>query len=171
MIAILGPISFQLIDSVSNIFRYDGVIKWKHSPLYWLSVGGIHRSPVNSPQKGQWRGALVFYLIWAWTNGSVNNRDAGDLRRHRDHYEVTVMRSHNNEPTLVLWHLKLPKTRSCVQRLARESRNENINDPLCWSTAMGRFTSQKANNMRSVLTHCGLMTPYGDRDLGQHWLR
>ena len=21
------------------------------------------------------------------------------------------------------------------------------------------------------LTHCGLVTPYGDRDLGQHWLR
>ena len=21
------------------------------------------------------------------------------------------------------------------------------------------------------LTHCGLMTPYGDKDLGQHWLR
>ena len=21
------------------------------------------------------------------------------------------------------------------------------------------------------LTHCGLMMPYGDRDLGQHWLR
>ena len=23
----------------------------------------------------------------------------------------------------------------------------------------------------SVLTHCGLVTPYGDRDLGQHWHR
>ena len=22
----------------------------------------------------------------------------------------------------------------------------------------------------SLLTHCGLVTPYGDRDLGQHWL-
>ena len=22
-----------------------------------------------------------------------------------------------------------------------------------------------------ILTHCGLVTPYGDRDLGQHWLR
>ena len=26
-------------------------------------------------------------------------------------------------------------------------------------------------NMTSPLTHCGLMTPYGDIDLGQHWLR
>ena len=40
---------------------------------------GNHRSPVNSPHKGQWRGALMFSLICAWTNGWVNNRNAGDL--------------------------------------------------------------------------------------------
>ena len=28
-------------------------------------------------------------LICAWINGWVNNRDAGDLRRHRNHYDVT----------------------------------------------------------------------------------
>ena len=55
------------------------------------SVRGIHRWPVNSPHKGQRRGALVFSLICAWMNGWVNNRMAGDLRRHRGHYEVTVM--------------------------------------------------------------------------------
>ena len=47
---------------------------------------GIHRSPVNSPHKGQWRGALRFSLIRAWTNSWVNNRDANDLKRHRAHY-------------------------------------------------------------------------------------
>ena len=41
--------------------------------------------------KGQWRGTLMFSLICAWTNGRVNNRDTGDLRRHRAHYDVTVM--------------------------------------------------------------------------------
>ena len=30
-------------------------------------------------------------LICAWINGCVNNREAGDLRRHRVHYDVTVM--------------------------------------------------------------------------------
>ena len=34
---------------------------------------------------------LLFCLICAWTNGWVNNRDAGDLRRHRAHYDITVM--------------------------------------------------------------------------------
>ena len=38
------------------------VIKWKHFPRYWPFVRGIHRSPVNSPHKGQWRGVLIFYF-------------------------------------------------------------------------------------------------------------
>ena len=70
---------------------HDDVIKWKHFPRYWLFVWGIHRSPVNSPHKGQWRGALMFSLICVWINGWVNNREAGDLRRYRGHYDVTVM--------------------------------------------------------------------------------
>ena len=55
----------------------------------WLR--GIHRSPVNSPHTDQWCGALVFSLICVWRNGSVNNQDAGDLRGHCSHYDVTVM--------------------------------------------------------------------------------
>ena len=48
-------------------------------------------SPVNSPHKGQWHGALMFSLICVWINGWVNNREDGDLRRYRAHYDVTVM--------------------------------------------------------------------------------
>ena len=70
---------------------HDDVIKWKHFPRYWPFVRGIHRSPVNSPHKGQWRGALMFSLICVWINGWVNNREAGRLRRNRTHYDVTVM--------------------------------------------------------------------------------
>ena len=43
------------------------------------------------PVQKQWRGALMFSLICAWINGWVNRREAGDLRRHRAHYDVTVM--------------------------------------------------------------------------------
>ena len=70
---------------------HDDIIKWKHFPRYRSFVRGILRSPVNSPHKGQWRGALMFSLICAWINGFVNNRDAGDLRRIRTHYDVSVM--------------------------------------------------------------------------------
>ena len=76
---------------VPDSYFHNGVIKWNHFPCYWPLVWGIHRSPVNSPRKGQWRGALMIPLIYAWTNGLVNNRDAGGLRRHRAHYSVTVM--------------------------------------------------------------------------------
>ena len=70
---------------------YDDVIKCKHFPRYWPFERGIHRSSVNSPYKGQWRGILMFSLICAWINGLVNNREAGDLRRNRAHYDVIVM--------------------------------------------------------------------------------
>ena len=72
-----------------NMYIHDDVIKWKHIQRYWPFVRGIHRSPVNSPHKSQWRGALMFSLICAWTNGWVNNH-AGDLRRHCAKYDVTI---------------------------------------------------------------------------------
>ena len=72
-------------------FVHDDVIKWKHFPRYWPFVRRIHRSPVNSPHKGQWRGALMFSLMCARINNWVNNREAGDLRRYRHHYDVIVM--------------------------------------------------------------------------------
>ena len=99
---------------------HDEGIKWKHFPRYWPSVWGIHRWTMNSPHKGQWRGALLdmcmnkwlskqsrrwwvgltkasdaglWYFLWSapWINGWVDNREAGDLRRHRTHYDVNVM--------------------------------------------------------------------------------
>ena len=71
--------------------RHDDVIKWTHFPRYCPFVRGIHRWPVNSPHKGQRRGALVFSLICDWINSWVNNRDVGDLRRYRAHYDYIVL--------------------------------------------------------------------------------
>ena len=50
--------------------------------------------PLDSPHKGQWRGALMFSLICAWTNGWANSRDTGDLGCHHALYDVTVMSNH-----------------------------------------------------------------------------
>ena len=72
--------------------QHDDVIKWKHFPRYWPFVRGIHRPTVNSPHESQWRGAFMFSLICAWINGRVNNGEADDLRRHRAHYDVIVMK-------------------------------------------------------------------------------
>ena len=64
---------------------------------FWV---GIHRSPVNSPHKGQWRGALMFSLVCAWTNDLVNNRNAGDLGRHRARYDVNIMTRHRQQGSI-----------------------------------------------------------------------
>ena len=79
-----------IVDHSDVVGTHDDVIKWKYFPRYWPFVRGIHQSPVNSPHKGQWRGALMFTLICARINGWVNNHEAGDLRRHRAHYDVTA---------------------------------------------------------------------------------
>ena len=87
--------------------HHDDVIKWKNFPRYWPFVRGIHRSPVNSPHKGQWRGALMFTLIYARINGWVNNCEAGDLRRYHTHYDVIVM--HNCQRHIAFYDI----TTSC----------------------------------------------------------
>ena len=56
--------------------------------------------PGESSHKGQWRGALMFSLIYVWINDWVNNREAGDLRRYRVHYDVIVMRLGNDDRVL-----------------------------------------------------------------------
>ena len=65
---------------------------WRHQmETYWQFMRRINRSPVKSPHKGQWRGALMFSLICVWISGWVNNGEAGDLRRYRAIYDVNVM--------------------------------------------------------------------------------
>ena len=83
-----GAIPFSALQLHWN---HDDVIKWKHFPHNWPFVRGIHRSPVNSSHKGQWRGSLIFSLICVWINDWVNNREAGDLRGYRAHCDVIVM--------------------------------------------------------------------------------
>ena len=80
-------------------------------------VRGIHRWSVNSPHKDHWRGALTFSLIYAWINVWVNTRDAGGLKSHRAHNDVTVMWYHlqimkleKKEPVPVELIFKLPES-------------------------------------------------------------
>ena len=69
----------MMTSSNGNIFRVTG-------PSF-----GEFTGPGEFPTQGQWRGALLFSLIRVWVNGWINNREAGDLRRHRGHYDVNAM--------------------------------------------------------------------------------
>ena len=62
--------------SVTSVYQ-DDVIKWKHFPRYWPFVWGIHRSPVNSPHKGQWRGALMFFFYYLHLNKRLSKQSRG----------------------------------------------------------------------------------------------
>ena len=74
-------------------WQHDDVIRWKHFPRNWPFV--------NSPHKGQWRGALMFSLICVWINGWVNNHEAVDLRCHPGHYDVIVMKKPLPKPDVI----------------------------------------------------------------------
>ena len=71
--------------------QHDDVIKMETFSTLLALCAGNSPVPVNSPHKGQWRGALMFSLICARINDWAN-REAGDLRRYRGHYDVIVMK-------------------------------------------------------------------------------
>ena len=76
----------MMTSSNVNIFCLTG-------PLYGEFTG--HRwIPLTKASD-----TLMFSFICAWINGWINNREAGDLRRHRAHYDVTAMQYKKNDRT------------------------------------------------------------------------
>ena len=71
---------YMMMSSNGNIFRVTGPLCREFTGHRWIPR-----------TKGQWRGALMFSLISAWINSWVNNREAGDLRCNRAHYDVSVL--------------------------------------------------------------------------------
>ena len=84
--------SFSCIMILDQLTRRLSHSWWRHQmETFSATRAGNSPVPVNSPHKGQWRGALMFSLIYAWINDWVNNREAGDLGRQRGHCDVIVM--------------------------------------------------------------------------------
>ena len=127
---------------------------WRHQmepfSRYWPFVWGIHRSPVNSPHKGQWRGALMFSLICVWIKGWVNNREPGDLRCYRAHYDFTVM-------------IHLSAFLLFVQQFVLANIKGNIKSPHHWPFVFHQWqmdsphkgpVMQKAFTFHNIIMHC-----------------
>ena len=97
---------------------HDDVIKSQHFPRYWTFVRGIHRSPVNSPHKDQWRGALMFSLIclnrrlskqwWGWWLETPSRQ----LWRHCNgkKYSLRSSDSRVEESSLRVWNMTVQIT-------------------------------------------------------------
>ena len=70
----------MMTSSDRNIFRVTGPLCGEFTGHRWLP-----RTKASD--------AELWCCLWSgpWTNGWVNNRDAGDLRRHCTHNDVIVM--------------------------------------------------------------------------------
>ena len=128
---IILTLMWEVLESLAV---HGDVIKWKHFPRYWPFVRGIHRSPVNTPHRGQWRGAVIFSGICAWINGWVNIGETGDLRHHRVNYDVTVMDILSRYAWMFIccWHDRL------FAKTISHSKNDSV--ILCAWIFMGNFT-------------------------------
>ena len=95
----LKVLKYIAFNALGAVISYVGIYHWVN-----FGIGSWWRLQMetfcallaicagNSPaHKGQWRRALMFSLMCVWINGGVNNREAGDLRHYRAHYDVSVM--------------------------------------------------------------------------------
>ena len=143
-----------------KVIQHEDVIKWKNFPRYWPFVRGIHRSPLNSPHKGQWSEALMFSLIWAWINRWVNNCEAVDLRRHRAHYDVIVNKINSRCP--LTGYPRMFSTQICMHHprilyytgeqngyISTHTQTVNQQPPACFNPSV----SQKTGGKYERLTH------------------
>ena len=71
-----------------SLWRHCNVWDLSERLSYWELIENISR---KFTYNGQWCRASMFSLIYTWTNGWLNNQDAGDLRCYHAHYDVTVM--------------------------------------------------------------------------------
>ena len=69
----------MMTSSNENIFRVTGLLCGEFSGHQWIPCTGASDAE------------LMFSLICVWINSWVNNREAGDLKRHRAQYDVIVM--------------------------------------------------------------------------------
>ena len=76
----------------------------------------------------------MFSLICAWINGQVNKREAGDFRRHRANYGVTVMTKwyvivDKSVPPITT----IPHINKCIRQsivITKELVNNTMHQPL-----------------------------------------
>ena len=98
----VSPLSFSISHQliippwVHARIRYAVVRTWWRHPMETFStLLDLYEGnpPVTDgfPSLRPVTQSFVFSLICAWTNGWANNRDAGDLRCHRAHYDFTVI--------------------------------------------------------------------------------
>ena len=108
----------MMTSSNGNIFRVTGPLCREFTGHRW-----IPRTKASDAE------LWCFSLISAWINGWVNNSEAGDLRHHRAHYDVSVM---------VVLSYKL-----CSNKCPVKNKVEQHTQYLSWTFIIHLWTSNK----------------------------
>ena len=125
-------------------------------PRYWPFVRGIHQSPVKALHKDRRRGVLMFSLICPRTNVWVNSPDAGDLRRHRAHYDVTVFGKMDHlltRPRLIVDKLNLVLSHKKMILTMPSARYQPLPRPQCVYGRQPERPLQKSFKVDSTAEH------------------
>ena len=97
----------MMTSSNGNIFRVTGHLCGEFTGHRW-----IPRTKASDAE------LWYFLLICAWINGWVNNGQAGELKRHRAHYDVTVMHFSSCRLVLLGVHSMCWTARTCTVVIA-----------------------------------------------------
>ena len=135
-----------MTSSNGNIFRVTGLLCGEFTGHRW-----IHRTKTSDAE-------LRCFLGSARINVWANNRDAGDLRRHRAHYDVIVM-GHNHIIHCQCWRTRGGKMnrRFAFNTLQELQRRHNERDGVsnhqphdCFLNRSLRFRSKKTSKLRAT---------------------
>ena len=138
-----------MTSSNGNIFRVTGHLCGEFTGHRWIS-----------PHKGRWHGALMFSLICVWINDWVNDREAGDLRRNRFHYDVIVMEPVHRHSNCI-----------CITRPQRVKKQKHrlIQTIHSWQYIYN-FIQEIINNLSSVIfMNVAQFNRLGLNQVGRSW--
>ena len=154
--------SWGAIKNVIQSHRDEIMMTSSNETCSALRAFCMGNSPVTGRKthKGQWRGALMFSFICAWTNSWADNGDAGDLRCYRAHYDVTVT-IHSCVFSLVVGSIQNPCVR-LFQNGGHDDRRTGLwrHVPFWWPGWGGCVREY----VLSYLHHVPLYGHYGDHE-------
>ena len=158
---------------------------WRHQMETFSALlaicAGNSPIPVNSPHKGQSRGALLFTLICVWINGCVNNREADDLRRYCAHYGVTVMLviTHGNFKLAMIYGYNIVYAGQCdsswwpqlwfrlyhhiLSAASYRSLEKWVLFPICAIYVWNQFGSSRHDGLIRLFAHCTISLSFLSR--------
>ena len=144
----------------------------KNANMFVYIPEHIHRAGYRF-EPSQWETALLCNDVSHWLGA---NLESAPIQHDQDYF---FRRTWRTSSSVRSWSSSWGRVRGWPTSLSMRRRSL----PFCRSVHfIGQvlsFESSKAvgtqsfrlTNLQTFLTHCGLMTPYGDMELGQHWLR